>query len=348
MKARANEVDARIARPDASIQVFLVYGPDRGLVRERAATLAAKLVADPDDVFAVTRLSDDEVKTDPAALGDAMAALSLMGGDRLVRLRLSADSAPTAAWIRDFTKGEAPAEARLVIEAGELRPAAKLRKACEAGAACLALPCYGDDARSLLQLAEERFSAEGLSLEPDARAMLAPLLEGDRLLARGEIEKLVLFKGLADQRSGAPGVIAREDVAAVSAAGAEAALDMAIDPALGGDPGAADRGYARAIAGGASPIGVLRALQRRIEQIDGFHAAGGDESALARSGIPRFGPPADRFRRTARLWRGGRLDQARAMAFEAERRCKRAGAPAEALTGALILRLARAAAQARD
>ncbi|MEO1039060.1 MAG: DNA polymerase III subunit delta [Pseudomonadota bacterium] len=347
MKARANEVDARIARPDASVQIFLIYGPDRGLVRERAERLAGTLVENPDDPFGVTRLSDEDIKADPAALADAMAALSLMGGDRLVRLRLSGESAATTNWLKTFIAGEASAEARLIIEAGDLKKNSKLRKTCEDAKACLALPCYADNARTLLELAERSFEAEGLTLAPDARSLLAPLLEGDRMLARGEIEKLLLFKGLATQRGDEPATITREDVTAISAAGAEAALDQAIDPALSGDPASADRGYARALASGSNAIGVLRALQRKIEQIDLFHSLGASDAALARSGAPRFGPPADRFKQMARLWSGGRLDQARAMAFKTERDCKRSGAPVEALTGALLLRLARAAAQSR-
>ena len=347
MKIRAGDVDRRIAKPDPDAVVFLIFGPDRGLVRERAETLSKALVADPDDPFCVTRLSDEDVKGDPGAVSDAMAALSLTGGDRLVRVRLSGESAPTANWISAFEKGVAHAEAKLVIEAGDLKPGSKLRKACEAGAKSLALPCYADGARDLARIAEEALSAEAITLEPDARAMLGPILEGDRQLARSEIEKLILYKGLKDQRGGEPASVTREDVAAVSAAGAEAALDQAIEPALSGDPGAADRGYARALAAGINAIGVLRALQRKIDQIDSFHRHGGNDAALARAGAPRFGPPADRFKLAARLWRGGRLDHARALAFDAERRCKRSGAPVDAITGELVLRLARAAAQAR-
>ena len=93
---------------------------------------------------------------------------------------------------------------------------------------------------------------------------------------------------------------------------------------------------------------MLRGLQRRIDQFDTFHTGGGDAGALARAGAPRFGPPADQFKRSARLWTGRRLDQARKYAFDAERAVKRSGAPAEAIVGDLILRLSRAAANARQ
>ena len=347
MKLKARDVDRTLARPDPGLRAFLIYGPDSGLVRERGDRLAASLVDDPDDPFTVTRLTEDDLKADPAALADAMAAMSLMGAAPLVRVRLSGDSSAVGAYLAALEKSAEQTDARLIVEAGDLKKGSKLRKTAEDGARCLAAPCYADEARDLIRLADDMLADQGLSLAPDARAMLAPYLEGDRALARSEIEKLILYKGLSEQREGQPGVVERADIAAVSAAGAEAAMDQIIDPAFTGDPAKTDAAYGRALASGISPVAVLRVLQRRIDQIDIFHAGGGDAGALARAGAPRFGPPADAFKRSARAWRGRRLDQARRLAFDTERAVKRSGAPAEALVGALVLRLARAAAGAR-
>jgi DNA polymerase-3 subunit delta len=347
LKLKTRDVDRALAQPDPNVRAFVIFGPDSGLVRERAEVLTRSLVRDPDDPFTVTRLTEDDLKTDPAALADAMAAMSLMGDAPLVRVRLSGDLAAVGGYLADLAAGDAAAEARLIIEAGDLRKSSKLRKAAEDGATLLAIPCYADDSRDLIRIAEDMLAAEGLSLAPDARAMLAPYLEGDRALARAEIEKLILYKGLAGQRGGDSAVVDRADIAAISAAGAEAALDQILEPAFSGDPVAADRAYARAMASGTSPVAVLRLLQRRIDQFEIFHAGGGDAGALARAGAPRYGPPADAFKRGARAWRGRRLDQARRLAFDAERNVKRSGSPAEALVGSLVLRLARAAAGSR-
>lgn len=347
MKVKPRDAERSLIRPGADIRIFLIYGPDSGLVRERAQTLVKALVPDPDDPFAVTRLTEDDLKTDPAALADALAALSLTGADRLVRVRIGGDMAALGTAVAEVESGALPMEARLVIEAGDLKKTSKLRKAAEDGASCLAVPCYADDTRDLLTLAEAQLAEEGLTLAPDARAILAPYLEGDRALARGEVEKLILYKGLSHQRGGEPGRIERDDITAISAAGAEAALDQILEPALGGDPARADSAYARAVGAGTSPVAVLRVLQRRIDQLDMFHAGGGDAGALARAGAPRFGPPADAFKRAAKNFSGRRLDHARRLAFDAERAVKRSGAPAQFLVGELILRLARASAPRR-
>lgn len=341
MKPSGASIDRLIASPPSDLQVFLVFGPDTGLVRERAGMLASKLIADPDDPFAVSRLSDEDLKADPASLADAMAAMSLGGGDRLVRVRLSGDSTLVAGWLAEFEAGDAPAEARLVIEAGNLTKGSKLRKAAEDGKRSAAIACYADNPRDLVEIAEASLKAEGLTLAPAARPLLAQLLEGDRQLARSEIEKLILYKGPNG------GEVTVEDLAEIASSGAEAALDNVIEPALSGNPRETDRNYQRALESGLNPVAIVRALQRKIDQIDAFHAAGNDPAALARSGAPRFGPPAQRFQAMARQWSPPRLARARQIAFDTERALKRSGAPAEALTGETLLRLARASSSTR-
>jgi DNA polymerase-3 subunit delta len=323
------------------MRVFVIFGPDSGLVRERAAALSSTICADPDDPFNVTRLTDDDIKADPAALADAMAAMSLMGGERLVRVRLSGDSPALARWISEFEAGTAPAEGRMVVEAGNLTKASKLRKAAEDGQRSAAIACYADNARGLIEIAAESFRAEGLTLSPDARQTLAGILEGDRELARSEIEKLILYKGFEG------GEISLDDLAAISTESAEAALDKVVDAALSGEIDEADAQYQRALDSGTSPVAIVRALQRKIDQIERYHQLGGDQNALARAGAPRFGPPAQRFQAAARLWNRNRIARARAIAFETERAIKRSGSAADALAGETLLRLARAASPAR-
>ncbi len=342
VKPSGGSVDRLLKSPPPDMRVFLIFGPDSGLVRERAQALALAITGDVDDPFNVTRLSDEDIKADAAALADAMAAMSLMGGERLVRVRLSADNASVARWISDFEAGDMAAEGRLIVEAGNLTKASKLRKAAEDGKKSAAIACYEDNARDLVALAEESFRAAGLSLSSDARQTLAGILEGNRELARSEIEKLLLYKGFDG------GEVTLEDLAAISTESADAALDKIVDAALCGELGEADLQYQRALESGTSPVAIVRALQRKIDQIERYHQLGGDQAALARSGAPRFGPPAQRFQAAARAWSRQRIARARDIAFETERAIKRSGSPAEALAGETLLRLARAASPARS
>ena len=341
MKATGRDIAARLAKPDRDLTAWLIYGPDRGLVRERANALAKMLVEDPDDPFNVTKLTDEDMKADPAALSDSMAALSMMGGDRLVRVQIAneAGGAPIAEFLKEFEAGKTPAEAWLIVEAGDLKPAGKLRKTFEPAKKALAVPCYAETGRDLVSFADEALAAEGLTFDADARARFLPLIEGDRGVARSEIDKLILYKGPKGLREDGNDVVTLADIEASAAAGGEAALDRVVQTAMSGQVKAADDSWARARAGGASGVGLVRNIQRRIDLLS--EAKSGGPDAAMRLGAPRFGPAADAFKQQAAIWSDRALDQARQAAFEAERQMKRAGAaPAELLGGELLLKLA--------
>ncbi|WP_417490183.1 DNA polymerase III subunit delta [Maricaulis sp.] len=349
VKPSPRDVDARLARPDPALKAYLIFGPDRGLVHERADTLAAALVPDPDDPFAVTQLTEEDLRADPASLADAMAAMSLTGGARLVRVRLSGEtgSGPILELVTALEKGQAQAEACLMVESGDLTPRGKLRKLFEPAKTAMAVACYADSAQSLADLAAKMLADEGLSLTAAARMAWLPRLEGDRAFARSEIEKLILFKGLKSQRPEGDDVVDIGDVEMIAADQGDAALDAIIGPVLDGNMAVADSAYVRALAGGTSAVGVLRALQRRLDQLGSVAAAGGDDLAITRSGAPRYGPQAAQFRGQMKMWRGRRLDAARQLAFDAERAVKRAASPVDTLVGDLLLRLARGGARMR-
>jgi DNA polymerase-3 subunit delta len=349
VKASTREADARIASPDLAIRAYLIYGPDRGMAHERADKLAASLLDDPDDPFALTVLTEDDMKADPAILSDSMAALSLTGGTRLVRVRLSGElgNGPVIDVLNGIEAGQFKAEARLIVETGDIKPKGKLRKAFEPAKLALSIACYADTTQSLSQLTDEMLQTHGLTLTNEARSVLLPRLEGDRALARQEIEKLILYKGFDENRVGGD-TVDLNDIEAITAGQGDAALDAIIGPVLEGDIVKGDSAYIRALSGGTSPVAVLRALQRRIDQISAVHAGGGNDGAVMRSGAPRFGPQADQFRRQMGIWRGRRLDMARQISFDAERDVKHSGAPANALVGELVLRLARGAANKRS
>ncbi len=340
MKATARDVANRLAQPDKNLTAWLIYGPDRGLVRERANALVKALVADPDDPFNVTKLTDEDMKADPAALADAMSALSMMGGDRLVRVQISTEAggAPIAAWLKDFEAGTAPAEAWLVVEAGDLKPAGKLRKGFEPAKQALAAPCYAETGRDLASFVDEALAAEGLTITPDARARLLPQIEGDRGIARSEIDKLILYKGPKDTRASGEEEITLADVEVCAASGGDTALDRVVETALSGDVKLADGSWSRASAAGASGVGLIRAIQRRIDQL--LEAKAGGPDAAMRLGAPRFGPPANAFKHQSSLWPERALVQARQAAFDAERAMKRSGAVPDLLAGDLLLKLA--------
>src|SRR6478609_430698 len=116
--------------------------------------------------------------------------------------RSSCSMVPPPGWCagsRNFAGGidalaDAPIkDCRIVIEAGELRPEAPLRKACERAKTAVAIACYPDGERDLARLIDEELRASDLRIAADARAVLTSLLGGDRQASRNELRKLALY-----------------------------------------------------------------------------------------------------------------------------------------------------------
>src|SRR5437762_10672273 len=84
---RGKEIDAFLARPDSGRPIILLYGPDAGLVRERADALLASSVDDPNDPFSLVKLDGDELSAEPSRLVDEALTIPLFGGRLAIRVR---------------------------------------------------------------------------------------------------------------------------------------------------------------------------------------------------------------------------------------------------------------------
>src|SRR3954453_8756565 len=92
MKLAAARVAAFLRRPDPEIRAILFYGPDAGLVRERADAVARTVCPDLRDPFRIVDLTAAVLAADPARLADETAQISLMDGRRVVRVREAGDA----------------------------------------------------------------------------------------------------------------------------------------------------------------------------------------------------------------------------------------------------------------
>lgn len=189
---KAHEADRALARPDPAWRLFLIYGPDAGLVSERAAALARAHVDDVADAFQLVRLSGDELASDPLKLVDEANTIGMFGGRRAIRVSPTSKALLPAVEPLLATPSR---DAVIVIEAGDLQRSNPLRQACERARTALAVPCYSDGARDLGSLIDETMRAAGKTIDRTSRDLLAGQLGGDRQTSRRELEKLLLYVG---------------------------------------------------------------------------------------------------------------------------------------------------------
>jgi DNA polymerase-3 subunit delta len=341
VKVANRAIEAFLDAPQAGIVAVLLYGEDNGLVRERAARLAAVVVDDPNDPFRVAEVNAAMLKEEPTRLFDEMAALSLTGGRRLVRLSRAGNGNSAAIEIVLNDPAISTSDSLLLVEAGALAPRDSLRKLFETSKNAAAIPCYLDDGRSLQALIAEIMGRHGLQVEPSAMAYLCDNLGTDRQITRSELEKLALYKGQngdavslddaeANVGDGAP--MARDDVALATASGDQAGLDRAL---------------MKCRMAGESPIAILRAVIRHLQRLHLLSlkaANGGDISQLIKSHRPPiFFKHQPQMQRQLQDWRPQRLAQALNILTEAELDCKTTGLPSDAVCGRALIRIANAA-----
>lgn len=344
MKIEARQAEAFLKKPDPKIRGVVIYGNDDGLVAERAVALAKTVCEDLKDPFRVVDIAGDALKQDPARLADEFGALSMMGGRRVIRVRPAGEE--SAAALENLVAASA-GDALIIVEAGNLTPRSNLRTLAETEATLAALPCYMDNEAALEGLVENAARAQGMNVEPDALEWIVERLGGDRGQTRGEIEKLLLYKGTDTGKT-----ITLEDAMAVLGDTASIGIDDVIAATFDGDLVGLDRALDRVFAEGGNPIQLVRSLQRHADQlhlVSGHAAKGGNlESAMFKArGLPRGGPVRQRFERHLRTWPLPRLSAALSTILDAEIECKRTGLPDEAIARRLCLRLSQAARSAK-
>jgi DNA polymerase-3 subunit delta len=322
--------------------LILIFGPDRGLVRERAKTLALTAVADLSDAFRVTDLTIDDVRADGARIADEMSQISFLGGRRVVFVRMDAED--VSARLQPVLDHPPPGDALLLVEAGELSSRSPVRKAFEASPNAVAIACYADDEHNVGALIDSTFAEAGMSVDRAAREFLVAHLGSDRMVTRSELDKLALYA------HGQQNVSLEDAIAAVGDSGA-LSLDDIVFAAGEGNGGVLDKTIERALREGESTIAILRAALRHFQRL---HLALGhmQQGRSADEAMKALRPPviflhAEKFKRQLRLWSAERARAALALISEAERDCKSTGVPDEAVCHRALMRICIAAKRAR-
>jgi DNA polymerase III subunit delta len=341
VKLPAGRVEGFLRHPDPDIRAVLLYGPDAGLVRERADLIGRTIAPDLHDPFRIADLTGAVLTADPARLYDEAAQISLMGGRRLVRVREVAD-AQSIVFGRFLA--DPPGDGLVVAEAGDLAARGSLRRMFEEAAAAVAIGCYPDGARDLAEMVRETLTAHRIAASRDAIEFLVSHLGGDRLLSRAELEKLTLYAGDG-------GRVELEDARLSVADSAALSLDDAVFAAAEGDAAGLDRSLSRVFQEGEAPVSVVRAVLRHLQRLHALAArlAAGDsvDAVLRGARPPIFFKQQDSVRRQLGLWREPELRGELDRLLAAETRIKTTGMPGETVCRAALFATAQAARSQR-
>lgn len=260
MKISAAKADGFIKSPDKKLIAALIYGPDAGLVAQRAEIISKTVVEDINDPFNVVDIDSDSLKDEPTIINDEMSAISFMGGKRLIRLRNVGNEA--LSYLKDSLSNTDSSTAKhcfLLVTAGNLKPSG-MRKFFEDGKNIAAIPCYVDDNRSLYRYASELLRSKNVSFSNDVVIYIAEHCRGDRMIVVSEIEKLLLYVGNNKK-------IELEDVKLCIGQTTEATIEDICQAVASGNQKRLSTSIQKAFNQGIMPIIIIRSLYRYLTRI---------------------------------------------------------------------------------
>lgn len=328
---KASAVAGFLKSPDLKFRAALIYGPDAGLVSERANILAG-IFAGQSGKTEIIRLDDRDLAEDPARLAVELQTLPMFADNKVVRIAAGARlDVPSL-------KSLLPAlnDSALVVEAGNLRPDLALRKLFEGSPIAAALSCYSDD-RTLAGLIDAELAEAGLSIDGETRNYLMTRLGADQAMSRSEVSKLALYA--RGETSVTP-----DDIEAVVGDAGEIALENFVYAASSGNSVQALRELQRLAASGTDRGAALAALGRHFIQLHRVAAAqaGGVsmEQALKTLRPKPHYKREPQFLAHCKKWGAGRLAQVLPLIQEATRRSRRAPDLEASFAERLLLTLA--------
>ncbi len=328
MKVSAGQVSGFLSKPDPGTRAILLFGPNQAAAREAAALLVKWALGPDPDPFGETILYETALLKDAGCLGDALEAQSLLGGASLVRVRIETEAAALVeillAAAALLGKG-AGRYAMLLVEAGDLPKASKIRAAFEAGPHLAALPFYEDSEQEFLRMARARLKEAGVPTDKAALEQFAALMPQDRALMYNEIEKLIVYAGA----SRAP--LEAEHVSALLADDGDSDAHEAGQHALLGY--GAEAALALSDLVGFAGVSALKALEARLLRLlEGQSLIAGGLAPRDVGGRLRpqvFWKEADSFEAQLRAWKPDMLASALDVVWRAQLRAMTAGAPQE-------------------
>lgn len=330
---KARDIDAFLAKPDFSKKIILLFGPDQGLVAERADQLAAKTGVDLKDPFSLIRLDAEDAAADSARIADEAHTIGMFGGSRLIRI-----SGTTR---RDLTKGlkpvldTPPEDAIILIEAGDLRKTAGLYKQLSASKAAVCIACYQDNDAALEQLINEEIESVGLQLDRDTRAELKSLLGNNRMASRGELAKLALYcHGKV--------TVALEDVRAIVGDAGKLVIDDVVDAVAIGNTSQLQKKLPKAIESDHSPDMIIQAVIRQFQMLQVGRSKMENQRQSAGSIVSGMRPPVhfsrkDLITRALSLWTLARLGRALSRLDRTMLDCRKHSDTSASLAGTTLL-----------
>jgi DNA polymerase-3 subunit delta len=335
VKASKQSIGRAVDQPATQIRFYLFHGPDEAQSRALAQRLLRSLGA------AKFMLAAPSVKSDPAALADEAAAMSLFGEPRLIWIEPAGDD--IAAAVEALLEAQS-SESPVAAIAGALRKSSALLKLAETSPDALAFAAYLPEGQDAQRMVAEVGRSFGLKVSATIAARIAAACGNDQAIAAQELQKLAIYLDASPQ---APKDLDHEAIDAVGIDSAEGDVFRLADLALSGEVDALADELSRLLPGGSDGVPVVRSLQRRLIMLAPARARveGGESPDAVMTSLSKslFWKDKAMIARMLGQWDAERLAKVSERAGKLERGLIFSPAPAQEALGEELLAIAREA-----
>ena len=167
---------------------YLVYGQNKGLVREISQTIINSYKNDKTEII---KFENDELISEPEKLSNEFNTFSITAKKKILHVLNTKDNLTEI--IINTVIDDQNSSNLIVFETGELPPRSKLRKSFEKEKHLAILACYFDTEQDVRDLIETTFKKEHMLISRDISLLIAKHLGNERHVIKNELEKIILY-----------------------------------------------------------------------------------------------------------------------------------------------------------
>jgi DNA polymerase III subunit delta len=321
MKIAPKLAESFVAKYDHTMRAVLFYGPDGGLVRDRAKRLASVFLGANPDPFAMVEMTETQIASDPALLADELSAISMMAPKRVIIIR---DGGDKLTKIIESATDAFNDSVLLVVCGDELSARSSLRGWFDKEARVASVACYRDEARDVGDVIRKTFDAAGIKTDRDTMDYLTSQLGNDRYVTYQELEKLITYAG--DKKT-----LTVDEVMALVDYNRETNFDDLINAVADRNLSGLEKWLTTLLREGTQPVAYLRALQRYFNRLYAMQAqvakGGSIEQVIASQRPPIFFRQVPIMTRHLHQWNTEAIVKALKLLINAELACKTSDLP---------------------
>ena len=294
---------------------ILIYGPNEGLVKDQIEKLVKDYLSQGE--YEEISFNGKDLDDDPGSLETIIRSVSMFFKNKIVIADGIKDKHLS---IIEEIVLKTPEQGVLIIREGNLSKSSKIRKFFEEQKACLSLPCYEDDSRSIMKNIEEFTIKNKFELSRDIKNYLLQSLSNDRMISKRELEKIEIFYKNSNSK------INLEEIKILLNDSSSQNLNKMNEHVMFGNTSKSSKIINKLLSEGTSPISLVRSLinyllrvqQTKIEMKKGNNF----DSSIKILKPPVFWKDKDNFQKHCFKWPLRSIESSLSRLLETEITCK--------------------------